>query len=443
MRIISGVFTILTCTLLLSSCGGNIIKSAFESNSKKNPITKNQTQKSPVQIILPQNNQVQNPAYNILTQNNQDNPAIIQKKVKIAALFPLSGKNKELGNAMLNSVMLSLFENDKNNDVELVVFDSSNIKKSMEEIISQNIKTVIGPIFSSDVDAIANEAQINQITILSFSNNQDLAGKKNIFLMGFLPEQQIERISSYVISANKENFAIISPSNQYGQKFSSILKDMVKRKDGNLISSEFYSNSNKDLERAVSKVLSAYIVLPNSNYKKATNIQDSNKIYASVIAIPESGVTLSKIVGLINKHNTSEREIQIIGSSNWDDASTLNDQNLIGGWFPSSDPEKYRDFEKRYYQIYGRLPPRINGISYDAGLAVIETIKTSGKRSLTAEDFINYQSSKNANKNGFVGVEGLFRFLPNGIVQRNFAILEIKNGKFEMIDSPSSMFFKY
>ena len=29
-----------------------------------------------------------------------------------------------------------------------------------------------------------------------------------------------------------------------------------------------------------------------------------------------------------------------------------------------------------------------------------------------------------------VGIEGLFRFLPNGIVQRNFAMLEIKNGKF-------------
>ena len=426
MRIIIRNFAILAFALLLSSCGGSILRSAFQNN--------------PPEKILSKNNQAQkNPAQNITTPQSQSHPKIIQKKVKIAALVPLSGKSKDLGTAMLNSIILSLFENDKNNDVELIVFDSSDIKKAMEQIVTQNIKTIIGPIFSSDVEAIASTAQSNQINILSFSNNQDLAGQKGVFLMGFLPEQQIERVSSYSIANGKDNFAIIAPNNQYGQKFSSILKDMVTRKDGNFISGELYTNSTKDLEKAVSKVLSSYIVAPNKQHKSAKNIKDDDKIYANAIVIPESGVALSKIVDLINKFNTSEREIQIIGSSNWDEISTLNDPNLIGGWFASSNPEKYHDFEKRYYQIYNKFPPRISGIGYDATIAVVESIKKSSKRELSAEDFINYQSSKN----GFVGIEGLFRFLPNGIVQRNFAMLEIKNGKFEMIDSPTSMLFKY
>ncbi len=435
MRIIGRIFAILACLSLLNSCEGSIIKSAFQATPTKAPITNNQVQKSPVQNILTQNIQTQN----IPIQKSQTDPKIIHKKVKVAALLPLSGKSKELGTAMLNSIILSLFENDKNNDVELVVFDSSDIKKAVGEITAQNIKTIIGPIFSSDVEAISSVAQSNQISVLSFSNNQDLSGKKGVFLMGFLPEQQVERISSYAISNGKDNFAILAPNNQYGQKFSSILKDMVKRKDGNFISGELYSNSSKDLEKAVSKVLSSYITSPNVKNKNRKNVKDGDKFYANAIIIPESGVVLSKIVALINKYNTSEREIQIIGSSNWDDISTLNDPNLIGGWLTSSSPEKYRDFEKRYYQIYNKFPPRISGIGYDAALAVIETIRKSGKRELSAEDFISYQSAKN----GFVGIDGLFRFLPNGIVQRNFAMLEIKNGKFETIDSPSSMFFKY
>jgi ABC-type branched-subunit amino acid transport system substrate-binding protein len=257
--------------------------------------------------------------------------------------------------------------------------------------------------------------------------------------MGFLPEQQIERMSSYSISAGKDSFAIIAPNNQYGLKFAEILREMVGRKDGNFIGSQFYTNSSKDLERAVFKALNTNIIparLKNTNSK---NIKDEDKIYANSIFIPESGRTLSKIVALIKKLNVSERPIQIIGSSNWDDISTLNDPNLIGGWFVGADPARYRDFEKRYYKIYNKFPPRISSIGYDSALAIIETLKNSTKRDLSPEDFINYQSSKN----GFDGMDGLFRFLPNGIVQRNFAILEIGNGKFEMIDSPNTMFFKY
>jgi ABC-type branched-subunit amino acid transport system substrate-binding protein len=246
-------------------------------------------------------------------------------------------------------------------------------------------------------------------------------------------------MATYAISNGKDNIAIIAPNNQYGLKFSEILKEMVNKKDGNFISSQLYNNSSKDLEMAVVKALSANIIPARLGGKNTKTIKVEDRIYANAILIPESGTALSKVAGLIKKLNTNERPIQIIGSSNWDDLSTLNDPNLIGGWFVGADPTKYRDFEKRYYQIYNKFPPRISGIGYDATFAVIETIKKSAKRDLTPNDFINYQGSKN----GFEGMDGLFRFLPNGIVQRNFAILEVGNGRFEMIDSPNTMFFKY
>ena len=417
MVLIQKITTILVFALLLISCDPNLAKQ----HSK--PIQKKAIKASPIN--------------NISAPNNQNELKIIQKKVKIAALLPLSGKNKELGTALFNSITLSLFENDKNNDIELVVLDSDDLKKAAIEVASQNITIIIGPIFSVDVEAFLSLVKDKNISLLSLSNNQELSGKKGVFLMGFLPEQQIERASSYAISEGKDNFAIIAPNNQYGQKLSAILKNTVKRKDGNFISGELYSDSTRDLERAVSKVLSSYILAPYAKNKNPA--KEVNKFYANTIFIPEAGTALSKIISLIHKYNVGDREIQLIGSSNWDDASTLNNPSLDGGWLASPAPEKYHDFEKRYYQIYNKFPPRVSSISYDAAIAVIEFIKKSGKRELSAEDFINYQSPKN----GFIGLDGLFRFLPNGIVQRNFAILKIRGGKFEMIDSPSSMFFKY
>ena len=433
MRITKSFFTLMAMAFLLSSCGGLMnLSDSRQTNTRQNNSGQTSSPNQPNQSKQP-----------ILKDTSNSSPKIIQKKVKVAALLPLSGKNKELGTSMLNSIILSLFENDKDNNIELVVFDSKDggvdTKKAIGAIVAQNIKTVIGPIFSSDIEAVSSIAADNKMTILSFSNNQDLSQKSGIFLMGFLPEQQIERMSAYAISAGKDNIAIIAPNNQYGVKFSDILKEMVKRKDGNFISSQLYNNSSKDLEMAVAKTLAANMVPDRLNSKNKKNIKAEDRVYANAILIPESGMTLSKIVTLINKLNVNERPIQIIGSSNWDDIATLNDPNLVGGWFAGADPTRYRDFEKRYYQIYNKFPPRISSIGYDAALAVIQTIKQSNKRDLTPNDFINYQSPKN----GFEGMDGLFRFLPNGIVQRNFAILEIGNGKFNMIDSPNTMFFKY
>lgn len=379
---------------------------------------------------------------NVIPQTTQNQPLepaqIIRKKVKIAALLPLSGKNKELGNAMLNSIILSLFENDQQN-IELAMFDSSNLRKAANDIIAQNIKIVIGPIFSTDVEHFHYMMKDQNVTIISFSNNQDLANKKGVFLMGFLPEQQIERITGYAVLQGKEDFALIAPSNQYGKKFAEILDQMVKRKDGNLVASELYANSSKDLEKAVFKAVNSYIIAPSAAGVSRKKLKDEDKFYANVILIPESGATLTKIVKLIKSYNTSEREIQIVGSSNWDDISTLNNPDLIGGWFTSSDPVRYKEFERTYYQTYNKIPPRISSIAYDAALAAIEVIRKSENKEITPEDFVNYKSVKN----GFIGVDGLFRFLPNGLVQRNFAVLEIENGKFQVIDGASSMFFKY
>lgn len=397
---------------------------------------------TPISKPTPKQNNILQNAPQATPPLSNNNPKIINKKVKVAVLVPLSGKSKELGAAIVNSITLSLFENDQNNDVELVLFDSkddpSDALTAIKEIAAQNIKVVIGPIFSTSTQSIAKIAKDNNITLLSFSNNQDLMNKPSVFLMGFLPEQQVERIVSYSISRGKNNFAILAPNNQYGITFSSLIKTMVKKKDGNFITSGLYLN-NSDLDKTVKKTLDAYIISSRAASKGKAAANDGDKIYADVILVPESGSALFKAASSISKNNNNEREIQIIGSSSWDDASTLNDSNLIGAWFPAPAPEKYREFEKKYYQIYGKYPPRISSIAYDAIIAVIKTIPQSRNRDLKASDFVNYRSNKNA----FEGIDGTFRFLPNGLVQRNFAVLQVGSGKFDTIDSPSTMFFKY
>lgn len=70
-----------------------------------------------------------------------------KKKIKVALFLPFSGKNKDLGWHLFNAATLSLFENDPNNNIELVLIDSKDNQqdtaKAFKEIVDKGIKVVI------------------------------------------------------------------------------------------------------------------------------------------------------------------------------------------------------------------------------------------------------------------------------------------------------------
>ncbi len=377
-----------------------------------------------------------------------------KQKVKVALFLPFSGKNKELGWNLFNAATLSLFDNDTSNNIELVLVDSkdtpADAAKAFKEIVKQDIKIVIGPVFSASVDAIEKDVKENNIVAISLSNNPKLIGKTTgksaIFLAGIMPENQIEKIVSYAVSQDKSSFSIIAPNNQYGLTITDLLKTIVKKKDGTFIISEFYEPTNKDFDKLAERIVKSFKVPSRlaegggNKVKKDTSLKDSDRIYPKVIVIPESGKTLSKIVEAIKAQNHDERDFQFVGTSQWDDISTFTDPNLFGAWFAAPESEKFRIFEKSYYQTFNKFPPRISSIVYDS-VAVISNL-VEKKKDVVVEvgDFTAYSVWP---KNGFEGVDGLFRFLPNGLVQRNLAILQVKRDRFETVDKPVERFLKY
>jgi len=380
--------------------------------------------------------------------NNLTTPLSSNRKIKVAMLLPLSGKNKDLGWSIYNSASLSLFDNDPSHKIEIVLFDSKDStednQKAFKEIIDGKIKVVIGPIFSASTMSIEKMARDNDITVISLSNNHELLNKNNddggVFVGGILLESQIDKIVNYSMDRGKLNFAIIAPSNQYGKIITEYLKKFVRARDGNFITSEFYENNNRDLERASERVLTSFGVPSRSKNRDTSYLSDYDRIYPQVILIPEAGKQLSKVVNSLNKLNKDERDFQLIGTSQWDDLSTLNDINLLGSWFPAPEDAKFRVFERNYYNNFGKFPPRISSIAYDAVLAIAKIAENKSNLKINFSDFTDYN---NDNRNGFDGIDGTFRFLPNGAVQRNLAVLEVGNGKFETIDSSIGKFLKY
>lgn len=375
-------------------------------------------------------------------------PKQYHRKIPVALFLPFTGKYKDLGWSIFNASTLALFENDINNKIELVLFDSKETiqdnQKAFKEIIDRNIKIVIGPIFSNNSFAIEKLARDNDITVLSLSNNYELLNKTTayggIFVGGILPESQIDRIVNFAMDKGKFNFAILAPNNSYGKITTDYLKKFVRARDGNFITSEYYEANNQDIERAVNRVVNSFGVPTKSRNRDTSYLGDYDRIYPQVIFIPESGKILSKIANSIINSNKDERQFQLIGSTQWDDPATLKDINLLGGWFPAPEPEKFQIFIKNYYDSFGKYPPRISSLAYDFTTAIAMIAQDKKNLRIDFKDLISFSEKYS---NNFTGIDGIFRFLPNGAVQRNLAVLQVGNQRFDTLENSVERFLKY
>ena len=392
----------------------------------------------------------------------QSYPKIItEDKIKVGVLMPISGKYKKLGKSLMNSAIMSLFYNDRGKKIELIFLDTKGnrfgAKKAINQAIDQGIKIIIGPVFASSAKAISDQIIEHNMIAFSLSNEIKIANPRGIFVSGFIFEKQVEEIVDYMIGENEDNFSIIAPNNKFGIKISKMFKDFVRKKDGNFITSELYLNTKeKHLNSSIRRLLNSFITynihddfvdvvinendeiligndIQKSDHKKA--LKDVEKIYSDIILVTDTGKTLKKVAELIKENNLSERKIKLIGLSNWGSYDILEDQNLDNGIFISPDLDKYKLFENSYYDIYNEAPIRISSIIYDITSYVCDLINQHDSISILS--IIGDQDTK-----GFEGIDGEFRFLSNGLIERNMSILKIADGEFKEIRN-SVNFIKY
>jgi ABC-type branched-subunit amino acid transport system substrate-binding protein len=323
----------------------------------------------------------------------------------------------------------------------------------MEEVVDKNIKLVVGPIFTNSVEAVSQIAIDNNIVIISFSNNSDLANHKGIFLAGFSPEQEIDRITSYLIDSGKSNFSIIAPNNQYGIRISKTLREMVEIKDANFVASQFYIRSKKDFSKIANNILRSYIVSKDvDQYKeeleqiedkkereaRELEIISEHKIYVDTVLIADSSNKAGRIAKEIRDHNFDGRDIRIIGTSHWDKDLIFSNPNLSNSLFAGPNGKYYEKFKQKYQNVYKKDPIRISSIAYDVTAFVIDLVDDLKGKRPTSNAITFYNGKK-----GYRGIDGLFRFLPNGIAQRNLSVLQINNGSFRIIDRAQRRFLNY
>ena len=169
---------------------------------------------------------------------------------RIAVLLPLTGKHSKIGQAMLNASKLALFHfADK--QFELLPHDTQGTEKGALDAITLAIgdgaSLILGPLLSSSVKAIAPAARAAGIRVIAFSSDRMIAGE-GVFTMGFLPEEQVRRVSTFAISKGLRKFAVLAPDNEYGLTIVESLKETTESFGAEVVIDAVYSDQALDAD---------------------------------------------------------------------------------------------------------------------------------------------------------------------------------------------------
>ena len=330
------------------------------------------------------------------------NAAVGEGQVRVALILPLSGQGNAsvAGQSMKNAAEMALAEF-KSPNIQLLVKDDGGTvqgaQAGAQQAISEGAEIIIGPLFAQSVSAVGQVARTSNIPVIAFSTDVSVAAR-GVYLLSFLPETDVRRIVDFSISRGKRSFAAILPDNAYGTVVEGAFQQEVSRRGGRVLVLEKYTPEGNRINEAARRV------------SQAANQVDS-------IFIPDSPDAVPQVVNALAANGVDLRRVQMIGSGLWEDARISSTAALEGAWYAAPEATGFRNFSARYRARYGQDPVRTATLAYDAVALVAALVKTQGPQ--------RFSETSLTNPSGFAGIDGVFRFRPEGTNERGLAVLRV------------------
>jgi branched-chain amino acid transport system substrate-binding protein len=355
-----------------------------------------------------------------------DAPATI---VKVGLLLPLSGQAASMGQAMRDAAVLALFDKYASQPnhrvrVELITKDTMGTEDGARAAAAAAVKEgatlILGPLFTSSVEAIRPLASTGQITIISFSNRKEVAGG-GVYLMGFDPAEQAQRVARYAYMQDMQGIAAFVPSDAYGNEVLRSFGQVAELLGRRLQPVVRYAPASGALSQEIRTL--------------AVEGSTGARFHFRGLFLPEGGDKLGEILAGLRASNISSQTIQFIGTGLWDDKNLIRNHDLNGAWLASAPPEGVEAFEQRYVATYGSTPPRLASLAYDA-VALATTLAEASPDGRISRAQIEQPQ-------GFYGpANGIFRFAANGHIERGLAVLQVDGNRGLRVIDPAPTRFR-
>ncbi|MFQ8432244.1 penicillin-binding protein activator [Amaricoccus sp. W119] len=333
--------------------------------------------------------------------------------VKVALLAPLGSGDpgrERIGTNLVNAAQLAQADL-TNADIDLVVYPdagtSSGGASAAQQAIDEGAQIILGPLFSTATAGAEPVARAAGLTVLSLSNNPDVAGG-NVYILGNTFANSADQIVAFAQSRGLNSFGVVYPSGIEGDAARAAAEVAIQRRGGVLVASQPYNLSVESINSAAPAA--------------AEQLRRAGANAVILTDGPTGGLGL--MAKGLRDGGLPQDAAQFLGMQRWDvSAEAVSDPALQGGAFVAPDPSYAGAFVGRYQSAYGEVPHELASLAFD-GVAAIGAL-ISEARNQGGEPF---DPARVTQMSGFAGASGPFRLLPDGTIQRNLAIMTVQNG---------------
>ena len=406
-----------------------------------------------VEVTRPEEKMAKIEQKTILSEEVEIKKTVSKKdEFRVGLLLPLSGSDSALGNALLKSAQMAVFDN-KNDEIYLYPFDTEGTpqgsRRAAEKAIAHDVQIIIGPIFSNSVFAISKIVKEQNIPVISLSTDRNVSGE-GVYLMGFIPDDPINTVITYAADQGCKDLGAVIPNNNYGKIVYQVLEQSSILNNISFVKKIFINPQSKDFSEEIKK-FSNYAQRHENLLEKRKELIDQEDEYSkkalsrlenidtlgeppfNCVFLPFGGRILKTVATLLAFYDIDPKEVKFLGTMQWADFSPGTEPSLLGGWFASPELKRWSKFADRYEHYFNEAPLRLSSVVYDSISLIFHLYNDDSNKKY-------FSSSGLTNQQGFSGLDGIFRFTSEGITERKLAILEVQRGKFKLIKKPDTAF---
>lgn len=360
------------------------------------------------------------------------------QSLRIGAILPLTGDYQELGNKILKTFELTIFEL-SNVDVTLIPFDNNSTEAgtrfAFKELQTQKVDIVLGPIFMKNLLSITQEENFSKYIFISLSNN-NVGLPSNVISFGINLDSQILALRSTINDKNKKKIFFADNS-----EFSmSVLKRIEEIKIP--LSSKYqYSNFDEINEKA--KLATSYnyrhkkLLNLIAELKKSDNSNDQAKVkslekkdtlegvgYQQII-VPLFDDDLISVVSFFDYYDVNYKEATFVTLNQWFNQKLLLEPSLQNIIFPSINYANFQELNKKLKENYNIEISNIEILAYDIIPLLVSSWYDKKNDFFSTEDFVGKE---------FRGKSGIFKINNQNYADRKLDLYQIKNKSFVKIN---------
>ncbi len=315
---------------------------------------------------------------------------------RVALLLPLSGANAAVGEAIANATTMALLDTNAKT-LRITSYDTATgAGQAAAKAVQDGNQLILGPLLADEVQAVAAVARPAHVPMITYSNDVGVADR-DVFVLGQVPGQSVARVVGYARAHGVTALGAIVPGGIYGQRVTAALASATRNSGVKLTSVETYDRSNTSVGSAMRRVLA-------KGHVDAVLIADGARIALQAASFASGA--------------------RLIGTELWNgEAAVARSPAMKGAWFATVSDQRFGQFEKSYRNRFGTAPARIATIGYDSVLLTLNIARTWKPGTL-------FPTAKLYDPQGFIGLDGVFRFNEFGVAERAMEVREVTNGTF-------------